>query len=247
MKETNMEIERSPATTGKSLEAKLHFRAPMEWKNLPQIAMPCDAALEEDFKTEIERLRQGYVGMMRGYRDALIQVIAGACAVAEYLEGNNSAWNQFCEQEIWRVRGRKPKSDRPEEALRFVLLWINSDPKRASKWYNAVQPLYASGVKPAKMASCIRRAGGIEMLAQENAEAKKSPSRAKNAESGVIKREPLTKKANFVKLRAHLQKKAKGFPDFETGIFANLLVKIGRKGPEIEITIFEAEEADPPE
>jgi hypothetical protein len=64
LKETNMQNGRSAATAGKSLEANLHFRAPLEWKNLPQIAMPSDAALEEDFKTEIERLRQGYVGMI---------------------------------------------------------------------------------------------------------------------------------------------------------------------------------------
>lgn len=242
-----MQNGRSAATAGKSLEANLHFRAPLEWKNLPQIAMPCDAALEEDFKTEIERLRQGYVGMMRGYRDALIQVIAGACAVAEYLERNNSAWSQFCEQEIWRLRPRKPKSDKPEEALRFVLLWINSDSKRASKWYKAVQPLYAKGVKPAKMANCIRRAGGIEMLAQENATSKKSSSRAKTTGGGLVKRGPPPRKANSVRIRALLQRQAKGFPDFETGTFANLLVRIGRKGSELEITIFEAEETDPPE
>lgn len=239
-----MRIKSSRAVADKSLEANLNLLAPPKWQNLPQIAVPNNVALDEDFKMEIERLRKGYVWMLRGYRAGVIQVIAGACAVAVYLEGNDAAWSQFCEHEVWRARTRKPNSAKPEEALRFVLLWITIDSKRASKWYNAVQPLHASGVKPENIADRIHKAGGIEMLAQANATAKKSQSRAKTAESGAIKREPAAKKATLLKLRAHLQEEAKGFLDLETGALANLVVKIGRKGSQPEITILEAEEIE---
>ncbi|WP_292532182.1 hypothetical protein [Methylocystis sp.] len=249
-----------------SLQAKLGSTSnpptPVKKRVMALIAPQINAASERDVEAEIVCLHNCFQAACETKRVIMRRVIGKGCAVAAYLESNESAWRAFCDDEIWSARKSKPNPAKPDKALRYVLLRIAglNAPKVASKWFKAVQPLVARGVDPTEMPAAIEDGGGIERLARAQAKRKKSiitqggltknPARAaaKMARSGEVERGLVGKKPAFVNICASMEENGASILGLPMDSYASLTVQLrGREGPELEIAILDARQIDYPE
>lgn len=110
------------------------------------------------------------------HRKHLHNNLGSVYAIATVLRDDQDTWLEFCRHSSWEQlpRGR-PKHDGSRDALRYAIRLMvgfrdNANTKRASKYYRALKPLFERGVKPADVVKKIKKAGGIEKLASQNAQ-----------------------------------------------------------------------------
>jgi hypothetical protein len=249
-------------TAPSSLQANLGSTSnpptPVKKRATPFVAPEIESGSKGNLEAEIVRLHNCFRAACVTNRATMRRVIGKGCAVAVCLESDESAWKAFCDDEIWSARKGKPNPAKPDKALRFVLLRIAglNAAKLASKWYKAVQPLVASGVKPQDIPAAIMKGGGIERLARAHAKRKKfklpkggltkNPARAaaKTARGEEVQRG----KRTSVNIHASLEKDGARVFGLPMGSYASLKVHMqGREGPDLEIAILDARQIDYPE
>jgi hypothetical protein len=218
--------------------------------------------LSKDSEAAINRAHETYKRLSTAFREVLWNYVAAGCLIAVFLEADEDAWSAFCSNRIWDGRKARPNSQKPDQALRFVLLRISGlskeGAKRASKWYKAVQPLVAGGVEPEDIYAAIKKGGGIEALARRNAQPRKSKLRAaagvnkllaanKNTKGNSIRHEPATKSPTFVDLRAKLVEEGEMFLSLRKGALAQLTILMQpSEGFNYDISILDVTRVKPP-
>lgn len=245
-----------------SLKANLPSKGERREPSSKGSLLPTEERLRNDCEATIKDTHESYTGLSTAFREVLWDFVAAGCSIAAFLEGDEEAWSTFCSNPIWDDRKARPNSQKPDQALRFVLLRISGltkeGAKRASKWLHAVQPLVAKGVEPEDIRAAIKKGGGIEALARRNAQVRRSkattrsvpvkkPLVAKKTSHGeAIKRGPTAKSYMFVDLRAKLVQHGTHFLSLPKGGFANLTIRMVRiDRSKFEIAIFKAERAPP--
>lgn len=238
----------------KSLKEKMRIQTRVVAPTVPEI--PNESTVKTNLLRVMGDLRHEVSKSDESYRGAIRSWIARGCAVASFLEKNERHWERFCNSGIRKYRSRTPKPKKPDEALRFVFLWIlgpgKLNEKRASKWYRAVGPLLKTGVLPAEIADAIEEAGGIEALAQKHAKHQekvtskgettppKRHSLSKEVDKGDAKHGEVANKNSTLLLEATLKGRGTRFKSLPASSIARLSVKIVAVGDTTRITILDA-------
>jgi hypothetical protein len=118
-------------------------------------------------KGELERLEAGY-------RKKLYANLTSLYDAAMYLYEHREAWEQFCLDERWLDKAqhkRKPKPDKPEDALRFVLrLALSGTAKqvnnKSSKYFRALKALWGKKAMVNRVRSRLKEHGVEGLIAQ---------------------------------------------------------------------------------
>lgn len=242
-----------PVATRKSRKAKKGTPAQAIVTPASERILPNASTLKTDFFAVLDDLRRDVKKSEEGHRRAIRSAIARGCAVACFLEKHIWHWRKFCNANMWKSRNRKPDPKKPSQALRFVLLWMSKEKKRASKWYCAVGPLMKMGVGPADIPKAIKRAGGIEALARRNAK-EKSSRRSENiptlpathmptvskatADNAVVLKGPLRQGGIGITLKATLEGEGESLLSLPIGSQPLLKIKIlGRTERGLKIAV----------
>lgn len=109
------------------------------------------------------------------HRRHLLNNLANVYAVATALRADKDIWLEFYRHDSWRNFRGRPKLDDNQDALKYAIRLMvgfrdKANTQRASKYYRALTPLFQEGVKPTDVVKKIKKAGGIEKLASQNAQ-----------------------------------------------------------------------------
>lgn len=147
---------------------------------LPQDDSAIMQAVVRDPIEAAEDAKQRYSEGECGWLAEKYDILAVVYALGQYLQYNGSAWRAFIEHPFFAYRKNplRPIKDQPKamrHAMYFVLSATN-EPKRdrAATYTRGLQVLVRQGVRADEVAAKIRKAGGIEALAEV---AKTDPTR----------------------------------------------------------------------
>ena len=109
-----------------------------------------------------------------GYHKKLYANLTSLYDAAMYLYEHREAWEQFCLDERWLEKAqhkRKPKPDKPEDALRFVLrLALPGTAKqvndKSSKYFRALEASWNKKVSVHRVRSRLKEHGVEGLIAQ---------------------------------------------------------------------------------
>lgn len=166
-------------------------------------------------------------------REMTYSIITRAYGLARACKNDNDSWQEFCREEFFRSRKQKPKSHKPEEALRFFFAYLFDgsvkERQKLSKYNRALATAFAEDLSPDVVAEMLKNEG-IEALAQKNAK-KRSGGYSETGKPIII----------YEKLPAYIKKLARMGVEGEFIITSHVSVekkggksiKISRNGADI--------------
>lgn len=166
-------------------------------------------------------------------REKTYSIITRVYGLARACKNDSDSWQDFCREEFFRSRKQKPKSHKPEEALRFFFAYLINDSakerQKISKYNCALATAFAEDLSPDVVAEMLKNEG-IEALAQKNAK-KRSGGYSETGKPIII----------YEKLPAYIKKLARMGVEGEFIITSHVSVekkggksiKISRNGADI--------------
>ncbi|KAB2800006.1 hypothetical protein F9K87_00570 [Brucella anthropi] len=105
-------------------------------------------------------------------REKTYSIITRVYGLARACKNDNDSWQDFCREDFFRSRKQKPKSHKPEEALRFFFAYLfdgsAKERQTLSKYNRALAAAFAEDLAPDVVAEMLKNEG-IETLARKNA------------------------------------------------------------------------------
>ncbi|PQZ52119.1 hypothetical protein CQ052_03925 [Ochrobactrum sp. MYb15] len=112
-------------------------------------------------------------------------IITRTYGLALACKHDNDSWQDFCREEFFRSRKQKPKSHKPEEALRFFFAYLfdgkTTERQTLSKYNRALSAAFVENLSVKTVAEMLKNEG-IEALA------KKMPRRQQTANQKTVSR-----------------------------------------------------------
>jgi hypothetical protein len=108
-----------------------------------------------------------------GERKTRLQEVEKWFRFAYHLIGSPDDLVQFARQpEFAKFRGKRPSIDRPDEILRHVIRFVfgfgSGAKRRVSRYANALEPAFKSGISAADIARHVTENGGINQMERAN-------------------------------------------------------------------------------
>lgn len=128
--------------------------------------------IQMDLIKELKNLKEERNNLELRTREKTYSIITRAYGLARACKNDNDSWQDFCREEFFRSRKQKPKSHKPEEALRFFFAYLfdgsTKERQTLSKYNRALAAAFAEDLAPDVVAEMLKNEG-IETLARKNA------------------------------------------------------------------------------
>ena len=126
-------------------------------------------------------------------RKNLYDIIARTYGLALACKNDGDCWQDFCREDYFRTRKQKPKFDKPEQALRFVLAYIfggSSVNRQTLSKYNRALSAAFDANKRYDIVVDILNKEGIEKLAKNNTKKKLTDGSPDTKPKIIYQKEP---------------------------------------------------------
>jgi hypothetical protein len=122
----------------------------------------------------LEILRDTWGTEREGRRKNRLTQLEAWFRFADHLRANRDDLVQFARQsEFVKFRGARPSVDKPDEVLRHVIRFVfgfgEGAKRRVSRYANALEPAFRSGISPDAIGKHVVASGGINKMASANA------------------------------------------------------------------------------
>jgi hypothetical protein len=99
------------------------------------------------------------------YRDAKLLSIQKTCLLEKELRGDTGALEEFCSDDFWDDRRKRPSPDEPDKILHYLFLFvfdrIPNGNKKASEYKRAALEVQTGNLPREKIAEELKKRGGI--------------------------------------------------------------------------------------